>query len=165
MDTWLGKLPQFGIIPVNKPYIQLLHAGSMHWVCIPNMETNNYDNGTHHVYESLCKPKIMLDTVKQVASYSYHDKSTMSVLIGSVKQQKNGVDFGLFSIAFATTLTFGGDPSTVNYDAALLRAHLIKCFDNNLIVEFPVTEKRVIKCKPYTSIVELYCVCRMPYWR
>ena len=33
------------------------------------------------------------------------------------------------------------------------------------MVEFPVTEACVIKCKHYTSIVELYCVCRMPYWR
>ena len=89
----------------------------------------------------------------------------MSLLTRSVQQQKNGVDCGLFSVAFATTLAFGGDPSTVNYDAALLRAHLIKCFDNNLIVEFPVTEKRVSKCKTYTSIVELYCVCCMPKWR
>ena len=165
MDTCLGKLHQFGIIPVDKPYIQLLHAGSMHWACKSNMETNKFDNGTHYVYDSLCKPKIMLDIVKQVASYSYHNNSTMSLLTRSVQEQKNGADCGLFSIAFATTLAFGGDPSTVNYDAALLRAHLIKCFDNNLIVEFPVTEKRVIKCKPYTSIVELYCLCRMPYWR
>ena len=37
--------------------------------------------------------------------------------------------------------------------------------DNNLIIEFPVTEKRVIKCKPYMLIVKLYCVCSMPYWR
>ena len=107
----------------------------------------------------------MLDIVKQVASYWYRDKSTMSLLIRSVQQQKNGVDCGLFSIAFATTLALGGDRSAANYDAALLRAHLIKCFDNNLLVEFPVTEKHVIKCKPYKSIVELYCVCRMPYWR
>ena len=128
------------------------------------MEINKYDNGTHYVYDSLCKPKIMLDIVKQVTSYSYHDKCTMSST-RSVQQQKNGVDCGLFSIAFATTLAFGRDPSTVNYDVALLRAYLIKCFDNNLIEEFPITKKRVIKCKPYTSIVELYCVCRMHYWR
>ena len=37
--------------------------------------------------------------------------------------------------------------------------------DNNLILEFPVTEKRMIKCKPYMLIVQLYCVCSMPYWR
>ena len=72
MDTCLGKLHQFGIIPVDKPYIQLLHAGSMHWVFISNMETKKYDNGTHYVCDSLCKPKIMLDIVKQVAPCSYH---------------------------------------------------------------------------------------------
>ena len=37
--------------------------------------------------------------------------------------------------------------------------------DNNLRLEFPVTEKHVIKCKPYMYIVELYCLCSMPYWR
>ena len=52
MDTCLEKLHQFGIIPVDKPYIQLLHAGSMHWVCILNMETSKYDNGTHYVSDS-----------------------------------------------------------------------------------------------------------------
>ena len=107
LGTCLGKMHQFGIILVDKPYIQLLHAGFMHWVCISNMETNKYDNCTHYVYDSLCKPKIMLDIVKQVASYSYHDKSTMSLLTRSVQQQKNGVDCELFSIAFATTLAFG----------------------------------------------------------
>ena len=107
LGTCLGKMHQFGIILVYKPYIQLLHAGFMHWVCISNTETNKYDNCTHYVYDSLCKPKIMLDIVKQVASYSYHDKSTMSLLTRSVQQQKNGVDCELFSIAFATTLAFG----------------------------------------------------------
>ena len=107
MDTCLGKLHQFEKITVDKPYIQLLHAGSMHWVCISNMEINKYDNGTHYVHDSLCKSKIMLDIVRQVASYSYYDKSTMSLLTRSVQQQKNGVDCELFSIAFATTLAFG----------------------------------------------------------
>ena len=80
IDTCLlQKLNQSGIIPVDKLYIQLLHVGSMHWVCISNMETNEYDNGTHYAYDSYCKPKIMLDIVKQVAPYSYHDKSTMSL--------------------------------------------------------------------------------------
>ena len=42
----------------------------------------------------------------------------MSLVTTSVKQQKNGADCGLFSPAFATTLAFGGDPSTATYDAA-----------------------------------------------
>ena len=89
----------------------------------------------------------------------------MSLVTRSAQHPKNGADCGIFSISFATTLAFGGDPLTVTYDAALLRAHLIKCFDNNLMVEFPLTETRAIKCKLYTSIVELYCACCLPYWR
>ena len=36
------------------------------------------------------------------------------------------------------------DLSTVPYDAALLKARLIKRFDNNLVVKFLVTEKHVV---------------------
>ena len=104
---------QIEIIPVDKPDIQLLHAGSMYWVCISNLETYKCDNGTHYVYDSLCKPKIRLDIVKHVASYSYHDKSTMILVTRTVQQQKNGVDCWLFSIAFSTTLASGGDAPTV----------------------------------------------------
>ena len=99
----------------------------------------------------------MLDIAKQITSNS--------LVTRSVQQQKNRADCGLFAITFAGTLTFGGDPSTVTFNAALLTAHLIRCLNNNYMLEFPVIEKRVIKCKPDTSIVELYCVCRMPNWR
>ena len=34
MDTNLGKMYQFEIIPADKPHIQLLHDGSMNWECI-----------------------------------------------------------------------------------------------------------------------------------
>ena len=136
MDTSLRKMHQFEIIPVDKIYIQLLHAGSMDWVCISNLETNKYESGTHYVYDILCKQKIMLNIVKQIASCPYYDKSTMSLPPRSVQQQKNGIDCGLFSVAFATTLAFDGNQSTVNYDAALLIAHLIKCFHDNFFPSF-----------------------------
>ena len=40
MDTCLGEMHQFEIISVDEPYVQLLHAGSMHWVWISNFKTN-----------------------------------------------------------------------------------------------------------------------------
>ena len=88
----LGKMRQFEIIPVDKHYIQLLHAGSIYWVYISNMETSKCYNDTLYVYEGLCKPKIVVGIVKQVASYPYHDKSTISLVARSVRQQENGVD-------------------------------------------------------------------------
>ena len=145
-NTCLGKMYQLEVIPVDKLYIQLLQPGSMHCVCLSNIEKSKCCNGTHYVCNSLFKPKIMLDIVKQVASYLYHDKSTIYLVTRSVQQKEYGVDCGLFSIAFASTLAFSEDPLTITYDAALLRVNLIKCFDNNLMLEFPVTEQHVIKC-------------------
>ena len=45
----------------------------------------------------------------------------MNSVTRSVQQWKNGVDCGLFSVAFCTTLAFGEDQSTVTYGASLLR--------------------------------------------
>ena len=143
---------QFEIIPVDKLYIQLLHAGSMHWVCISNLETNKYESGTHYVYDILCKQKIMLNIVKQIASCPYYDKSTMSLPPRSAQKQKNGIDCGLFSVAFATTLVFDWNPSTVSYDAALLIAHLIKCFHNNFFSFFLLQKFYIVFYSSYVSI-------------
>lgn len=104
----------------------------------------------------------MPDIVKQVAPDSNHNKPTTSLVIRSAQQQTNGVDCGLFSNAFTTTLVFVEDWTTKIYDATLLRANLIKSFDNNSVVKFPVTEKIVIEGKPNTSTVEHYGACLMP---
>ena len=60
----LREMYQFERFPIDKPYIQLLHAGCKHWVRISSIQTNKCDNGTHYIYDSLCKPKIMLDIAK-----------------------------------------------------------------------------------------------------
>ena len=44
-------------MPVDKPYIQLLHAGSIHWVRISDMKTNKCDNGTHYIYDIMYKAR------------------------------------------------------------------------------------------------------------
>ena len=60
---------------------------------------------------------------------------------------KNGVDCRLFSIAFATSLAFGEDPSNSTYDSAALRAHLIKCLTSERITPFTkIGGKQVVRC-------------------
>ena len=81
-----------------------------------------------------------------------------------VQQQKNGADCGLFSIAFATSLAFGEDPSNSTCNSAALRPHLIKCLTSGRIAPFPKIEgKRVVRCKPSTHTVEIFCSCRTPW--
>ena len=74
----------------------------------------------------------MTDIVKQVTSYfSYlcHPEPAITLVTKAFQQQKDGVDCGLFAIAFATTLAFGGDPVTIAYGTLFSRQHLLKCLD------------------------------------
>ena len=78
-----------------------------------------------------------------------------------LQQQKNGVNCGLFSIASATSLAFGKDPSNSTYDSAALRPHLIKCLTSARIAPFlKIERKRVVRCKPSANTVEIFCPCR-----
>ena len=57
----------------------------------------------------------------------------------------------------------GNNPENCHFNQALLRKHLLDCFNNNKIVPFP---KQKFESLPrphrlrYT--VDLFCVCRMP---
>ena len=62
-------------------------------------------------------------------------------------------------------ISFSEDMALYIKDVQKNQQYRIKKKNQKDAVEFLVTEKRVIKCKPYTSTVELYCVCPMPYWR
>jgi len=51
--------------------------------------------------------------------------------------QKGTSDCGLFSIATMTSLVFGEDPGTVNYDQSKLREHLVDCIAVGKLTLFP----------------------------
>jgi len=54
----------------------------------------------------------------------------------NVQQQQRRDDCGLL-IAFAMDLCMGNDPFTSSYTQEAMRDHLAKCFENNLLVQFP----------------------------
>ena len=35
-DTVIGKTQSFGIVKTDGNFIQILHVGSLHWVCVAN---------------------------------------------------------------------------------------------------------------------------------
>ena len=51
--------------------------------------------------------------------------------------QEDLVDCGLFTIAYATDLAFGNDPSKIIYDQASMRHHLLRCLEQKQIAVFP----------------------------
>ena len=118
----------------------------------------------HYVFDRLFSRKIQQDVIHQIAAYSFCPENELIIHVMPVQQQKNGVDCGLFSIAFATSLAFREDPSNSTYDSAALRPHLIKCLTSGRISPFPKIEgKRVVRCKPSTHTVEIFCSCRTPW--
>ena len=54
-----------------------------------------------------------------------------------MQQQGNGVDRGVFTVAYATSLAFGENPSLCSYSVPLMRKHLGNCLEKEMMYPFP----------------------------
>ena len=153
------------VIPTEKNYIQILHDSSLHWVCLANMESRKEDNEIHCLYDvfSLKKKHISKNVTPQIASYVYHTGPQLTILSKSVQQQSNGVDCGVYVIAFATSLTYGGNPEKESYDGKKIRPHLVECLKIGKLTPLPTTTWNFLRCDTAISNVELYCLSRVPH--
>ena len=105
---------------------------------------------------------ISKDVTAQIASYAYHPGPQLTILSKSVQQQGNGVDCGVYAIAFTTSLVYGSNPEKESYDKKI-RPHLVECLKIGKLTPFPTITGEVVRCDTATSNVELYCLCRVPY--
>ena len=69
-DTVTGKTQAFDIMRNEEKYIQILHAGSFHWICVPNMQRNKTDNSYCQIYNCSTNGNLPLDVAKQMAAFS-----------------------------------------------------------------------------------------------
>ena len=60
-----------------------------------------------------CPAKI---ATAQIASYACHHGPQLTIVSNSVQQQGNGVDCGVYAIAFASSLEYGSNPEKESYD-------------------------------------------------
>ena len=56
-DTVIGKTQSSDIVKTDGNFIQLLHVGSLHWVCVANVSENKSHNGECKLYDSLSNVK------------------------------------------------------------------------------------------------------------
>lgn len=86
----------------------------------------------------------------------------ININIASVQQQSNSVDCGVFAIAFATSVAFGENPTTCQYDKSKMRGHLIQCLEEGQMQPFPqyLPQKRIHRCKQARLVLSVYCSCR-----
>ena len=126
------------------------------------MESRKKDNEIHYLYDSLKKKHISKDVTAQIASYAYHPGPQLTILSKSVQQQGNGVDCGVYAIAFTTSLVYGSNPEKESYDKKI-RPHLVECLKIGKLLPFPSITGEFVRCDTATSNIELYYLCRVPY--
>ena len=111
-DTAIALQNGFDIIVKHyRPFIQILHTSTQHWICIGNLQTNRISNNRVNIYDNLSSDTMTAATASQIASICNVKGTSIEVVIQSVQQQRNGTDCGVFALAFATSLAYGEDPS------------------------------------------------------
>ena len=70
---------------------------------------------------------------------------------------------GLFAVVFATELVFSISPGHISFVQKELRAHMLKCLQQQNITRFPRTDHRVKFCKSEVHTFVVYCICRQPF--
>ena len=158
-DTVLGPTFQFSI--AGGEFVQVLHDGGLHWICVSNI---GCAKGVVKCFDSYNNRGYIKKYVgKQVASIIRELSPQLTVRITAVQQQQNGTDCGVFALAYATSLLHGQDPESVTYDTSKLRSHLLHCLHQGHMSPFPLTETKHDRCKTKDVALILYCSCRMPW--
>ena len=147
VETWrVQLLDTIPPIPTNEKHIQFLYSslsrdnandnwllyGRGNWVC------SYYDRKNIFIYDFLNNKRLEKDHEQFLKKlFPAYDFIQNPVQFPTVQQQPNGSDCGVFAIAFAVSLLFNIKPEKVQYNHSLMRPHLIKMFEINIIDHFP----------------------------
>ena len=153
-DPILGSKLQFDVS--KGKFIQILHDGCIHWITVSNILTENID-----IFDSLYR-RVTESVKMQIASICMCEKNEIQMHIRPFQKQRGGTDCGLFAIASAVTLSLGRNPSHYHYEQALLRSHLVECFNKRQMSEFPAVILSELVLNGNFIRVPVYCVCRLP---
>ncbi len=128
-------------------FIHILNKSGKHWLVV---STIGCAPGSFNVYDSLhwrqssATNKVVADVMQcrgKAISLNYVDTQWLS----------GGSECGGFTIALATALCAGQDPSKVLYHQPSMRSHLMKCI-NERITPFP---ERAVCLKVHKASTEL----------
>lgn len=120
------------------------------------------------VYDSLSVSTFTPTLEKQLLQlYRYtlpRESIGLCVSCEPVQQQRGCCDCGVFAIAFAYHIAAGqGNVSTLAFDQAKMRMHLVECLTKKALSPFPQTRQAAVKKSKLANIViPVYCSCRRP---
>lgn len=147
LETQFPELPRFqptlytqaleNLHPAEEGSL-FFHNFSNHWA------VSQLSQGRVHLYDSLQPKKIKPELQTQLATLYGHvgSEKELRVFMPQVQVQRGGVDCGCFAVAFAVSLLFGDDPTTLLYSQQEMRGHLEGCLQSQLFTPFPASEKK-----------------------
>ena len=126
----LGPVQNFSV--VSGEFVQLLHTGQDHWVCVSSI---GCPPGTVKLFDSLYHDIISQEVEGQVKDLLAD--SFQKLEYAPCQQQTNDNDCGVFAIAFATSLVLGCTPQDMTFDITKMRPHLVACLRAGAMTQFP----------------------------
>ena len=166
-DTAVGTVLNFSTHDGDSPYIQMLHTGSLHWVCISNISQKGLVKAdVVNLYDSLnTRGTVTAHVHDQIADFlDLPSAPEIHLDIQPVQQEKNGTNCGVFLNTYAVDLANLQDPTEIRYDERKMRKHLHDCLQAERLEPFPREERhhcymqREIKRKN----ISLFCICCKP---
>ena len=146
----------------RKGFVQILYDEVRHhWFAVASV-SNGIDEPVVNVYDSLFHTASS-HTKKQIACIVNTAYPRIKLNFMDVPCQNGSDHCGLFAVAYATTICYGKKPEKFIFDQGLMRRHLLKCLENNLMEEFPVRKEHRNSDKVINhDAVMVHCSCRMP---
>ena len=102
-DVSLGLTLHFTV--ESHEFVQILHNGRGHWLVV---STVGVEHPEVQVFDSLYSSS-STSVKTQVAALLATDRPSISMSFMDVQMQSGSSDCGIFAIAFATALVFGGE--------------------------------------------------------
>ena len=95
------------------------------------MSTINTNDGTVRVYDSVYNT--LDEDTRSIISAMFHSTESRPIKLQMVPTQKQegGRDCGLFSIANIAAIAFHLDPTTITFEQATMRQHLVQCIEKH----------------------------------
>ena len=134
------KIGSFAEIPQGCAFIQILLVSNSHWITVSNIDTRSHheDNflptcNTIDLYDSLRPRTIDCSIMDMVCSFYKCPSDFINFDITNIEGQDDSHSCGLYALACATELAYGGDPCLCKWDKEKMRKHLIFCFENGMV--------------------------------
>ncbi len=136
--------------------VHVLHSGGNHWLTVSSI---GCPYSSVKVYDSLYT-HLPPSTKEEICSLLESTEPVIHVDFVNTQLQANGVDCGLFALAFCAALCEGQNPQELQFNCSAMRSHVLTCLEKGEMTTFPCHRvKRMQKIKAKETI-RIYCKCR-----